>query len=66
MTKKKVALFGTTYRELQDKFIFGLLPSGLSFTLESLAVTSLSSIVVVLSGILFFIFKRKGKNETSI
>lgn len=66
LIEKKDALFGTTYRELQDKFIFGLLPSGLSFTLESLAVTSLSSIVVVLSGILFFIFKRKGKNETSI
>ncbi|MEJ2614916.1 MAG: hypothetical protein P8Z35_08160, partial [Ignavibacteriaceae bacterium] len=48
LIENKDALFGTTYKELQDKFIFGLLPSGFSFTLESLAVTSLSGIVVVL------------------
>ena len=66
LIEKKDALFGTTYKELQDKFVFGLLPSGFSFTLASLAVTSLSGIVVVLSGILFFIFKKKGRNETCI
>ena len=66
LIEKKDTLFGTTYKEFQDKFIFGLLPNGFSFALGSLAVTSLSSIIIVLSGILFFIFKRKGKNETSI
>lgn len=66
LIEKKDALFGTTYKELQDKFILGLLPSGFSFTLALLAVTSLSSVVIVLSLILFFIFKRKGRNETSV
>ena len=66
LIEKKDALFGTTYNELQNKFVFGLLPSGFSFALESLAVISLSSVVVVISGILFFIFKRKGRNETTI
>ncbi|MGB8321108.1 MAG: hypothetical protein WCE54_23470 [Ignavibacteriaceae bacterium] len=66
LIEKKDALFGTTYKELKDKFIFGLLPSGFSFALASLAVTSLSGIVIVLSGFLFFIFKKKGRNETSI
>lgn len=66
LIEKKDALFGTTYKELQDKFVFGLLPSGFSITLASLAVTSLSGIVVVVSGILFFIYKRKGRNETTI
>jgi hypothetical protein len=66
LIEKKDALFGTTYKELHDKFVFGLLPSGFSITLALLAVTSLSSIVAVVSGILFFIYKRKGRNETTI
>jgi hypothetical protein len=65
LIERKDALFGTTYKEFQDKFIFGLLPNGFSFALGSLALTSLSSIIIVLSGILFLIFKRKGRNETT-
>ena len=66
LIEKKDELFGTTYKVLHDKFVFGLLPSGFSLTLELLAVASLSGLVVVISGILFFIFKKKGRNEESI
>jgi ABC-type Fe3+ transport system permease subunit len=63
LIEKKDELFGTTYKEWQDKFVFGLLPSGFSLTLDSLSVASLSGVVVVVSGILFFIFKKKEINE---
>ena len=66
LIERKDQLFGTTYKEFQDKFVFGLLPSGFSITLDSLSLTSLSGIVVVISGILFFIFRKKGHNEKSI
>ena len=66
LIEKKDQLFGTTYKELQDKFVFGLFPSGFSLNLELLAVTSLSGLVVVVSTILFFIFKKKRRNEESI
>ena len=66
LIEKKDQLFGTTYKELRDKFVFGLFPSGFSLNLELLAVTSLSGLVVVVSTILFFIFKKKRRNEESI
>ncbi len=62
---KKDPLFGTTYKTWKDQFVLGLLPSGFSLTLESLALTSLSGAVIVVSGILFYVFK-KGRNEKSI
>ncbi len=62
---KKDPLFGTTYKTWKDQFVFGLLPSGFSLNLASLALTSLSGVVIVVSGILFSIFK-KGRNEKSI
>ncbi len=66
LIEKKDELFGTTYKELHNKFVFGLLPSGFSLALESLSVLSLSGLILVISGILFFIFKKKGRNEESI
>ena len=55
LIEKKDELFGTTYKEWQNKFIWGL-----DFTLVISGVTAL------VSGILFFIFKKKGRNEKSI
>jgi hypothetical protein len=66
LIEKKDQLFGTTYKEFQDRFVFGLLPSGFSLTLELLSVTSLSGLVVVASTILFFIYKKKRRNEKTI
>jgi hypothetical protein len=55
LIEKKDALFGTTYKEWQNKFIWGL-----DLTLI------VSGVTVLVSGILFFIFKKKGRNEKTI
>ena len=55
LIEKKDVLFGTTYKEWQNKFIWGL-----DLTLI------ISGIVVLVSGVLFFIFKKKGNNENTI
>jgi hypothetical protein len=65
LIEKKDELFGTAYKQWQDKFVFGLLPSGFSLSLDSLALTSLSGLIIIVSGVLFFIF-RKGNDEKSI
>jgi len=55
LIEKKDELFGTSYKEWQNKFIWGL-----DLTLI------VSGITVLASGILFFIFKKKGRNEKPI
>lgn len=52
LIEKKDELFGTTYKEWQDKLIWGL-----DYTLIVSAVT------IAAAAILFFVFKRKGNNE---
>jgi hypothetical protein len=56
LIEKKDPLFGTTYKEWQNKFIWGL-----DLTLI------VSAVSIIASTILFFIFKdkRKRKNEIS-
>ena len=48
LVEKEDPLFGTTYKEWQDKFIFGLDYTALS-----------SAVVAVISGILIYLFKTK-------
>lgn len=48
LTEKKDELFGVTYKEWQDKFIWGL-----DYTLY------VTGTAVVLCGFLFFVFKKK-------
>ncbi len=48
LIEKKDELFGTTYKEWQDKFIWGL-----DYTLY------VTGAVVFICGILFFVFRRK-------
>jgi hypothetical protein len=57
LIEKTDPLFGNTYKEWQNKFIWGL-----DLTLI------ISALSIVLSAVLFFIFKRKRKiqNETNI
>lgn len=51
LIEKQDELFGTTYKEWQDKFVLGLDYAG-----------GFSAIVAVISGVLFFIFRTKKKN----
>lgn len=55
LVTKKDALFGTTYKEWKNKFVWGL----------DLTII-VSGMTVLACGILFIIFKKKGRNESSI
>jgi hypothetical protein len=53
LIEKQDELFGTTYKEWEDKFVLGLDYAG-----------GFSGIVAVISGVLFFIFRNKKSKET--
>ena len=53
LIERQDELFGTTYKEWQDKFVLGLDYAG-----------GFSGIVAVISGILLFMFRNKKSKET--
>ena len=53
LIERQDELFGTTYKEWQDKFVLGLDYAG-----------GFSGIVALISGILFIIFRNKKSKET--
>lgn len=55
LVEKKDPLFGTTYKEWQNKFILGL-----DFTL------AISAVSIISSAVLFFLFKDKRKTQNEI
>jgi len=58
-------MLGVEVGEWEDRFVFGLLPGGVSLTAESIAVSTVGGIIIVIAGVLFFIFKSKRiKEET--
>ena len=57
-------MLGIENTELQDKFIFGLVPPGLTATAEMVSASTVAGLVVVISGILFFLFRIKKQKET--
>jgi len=46
-------------KEFKDTFVFGLVPPGLTATMEMVSAATISGLIVVISGILFFRFKSK-------
>lgn len=54
-------MLGVENKEYVDKFVFGLLPSGMSSIMEIISTASISGIMVVLSGILIYLFRNKRK-----
>ena len=56
-------MLGVQVGEWQDKFIFGLLPGALSLAIELLAVSSIGGVIILISAILFFLFKNKKIKE---
>jgi hypothetical protein len=53
LIEKQDELFGTTYKEWEDKFVLGLDYAG-----------GFSGIVAMISGVLFIIFRNKKNKET--
>ncbi|MDP2362291.1 MAG: hypothetical protein Q8M94_00825 [Ignavibacteria bacterium] len=56
-------MLGVVNKQYVDKFIFGLFPSGMASLAEIISVASLSGFLIVISGILFYLFRNK-KKET--
>ena len=46
-------------KEFKDTFVFGLVPPGLTATMEMVSAATISGLIVVISGISFFRFKSK-------
>jgi len=53
-------------KELQDTFIFGLVPPGLSFTAELISASTVAGLIAVISAALFFFFRIKKQKETTV
>jgi hypothetical protein len=51
-------------KEYQDKFVFGLIPAGLSASAEMISASTISGIIALLTGIFYFFFKIKKRKET--
>jgi len=51
-------------KEYEDKFVFGLVPPGIVATAEMISVSTISTLILLVSGILFFKYKTKNKMET--
>ena len=57
-------MLGIEVGEWEDKFIFGLVPPGLTATLEMISTSTLSGLILVVTGVLFFLFRIKKQKET--
>ena len=51
-------------KEYEDKFVFGLVPPGIVATAEMISVSTISTLILLVSVILFFKYKTKKKMET--
>ena len=54
-------MLGVENKEYIDQFVLGLFPSGMSSIAEMSSAASISGLVVLLSGILIYIFRNKRK-----
>lgn len=54
-------MLGVENKEFVDQFVFGLFPSGMTSVMEMISAVSLSGIVLVISGILIYLFRNKRK-----
>ena len=56
-------MLGVENKEYVDQFVFGLLPSGMSSIMEIISTASIAGVVVILSGILIYLFRNKRKEK---
>jgi hypothetical protein len=54
-------MLGVENKEYIDKFVFGLLPSGTTSLLEMSSFASISVLIILLTGILIYLFRNKRK-----
>ncbi len=51
-------------KEFKDSFVFGLVPPGLTATIEMVSAATVSGLIAVISCLLFIKFKSKKSKET--
>jgi cbb3-type cytochrome oxidase subunit 3 len=56
-------MLGVENKQYVDQFVFGLFPSGMTSIAEISSAASISTIVVVLVGILIYLFRNKRKEK---
>lgn len=54
-------MLGVENKQYIDQFVFGLLPSGMSSIIEITSAASITGLVVLLTGILIYLFRNKRK-----
>jgi hypothetical protein len=54
-------MLGVENKQYVDQFVFGLFPSGMTTIMELASAASLSGVVIVLAGILIYLFSNKRK-----
>lgn len=54
-------MLGVENKQYVDQFVFGLFPSGISSIMEMVSTASISGAVVMLTGILIYLFRNKRK-----
>lgn len=54
-------MLGVENKQYVDQFVFGLFPSGMSSIMEMASTASISGAVVLLTGILIYLFRNKRK-----
>lgn len=54
-------MLGVENKQYVDQFVFGLFPSGISSIMEMASTASISGAVVMLTGILIYLFRNKRK-----
>ena len=54
-------MLGVENKQYIDQFVFGLLPSGMSSIIEITSAASMAGLVVLLTGILIYLFRNKRK-----
>ncbi len=56
-------MLGVENKQYIDHFVFGFIPSGFSVSVELLSVSIISGILIIISGILIYLFKTKQKES---
>lgn len=55
-------MLGVENKQFKDKFVFGLLPSGVTSLLEVISVFSIAGLTILISGFLIYLFRNKRKD----
>jgi len=56
-------MLGVKNEQWIDKFVFGFFPLGMSSLMEMISTASIAGVIIVITGILFYLFRNKRKES---